>query len=370
MKKVPFVDLSQQYLELKEETDAAIANVVAKTSFIQGPDVKEFEALIAEHTGTKYSVGVANATAALKMTQLALDIGPGDEVITTVLTAAPTAESVMETGAKVKFVDIDPKTYSIDVEKIEAAITPNTKAIIPVHLYGIPVNMPKIFEIAKKYNNIPIIEDCAQAQGAMIGDKRVGSMGIAGCYSFFPSKNLGCMGDGGAMCTNDENIYQFVKMYSNHGRPDKFTHQILGSNERLDTIQAAILKIRIKRLDAWNAHRREVAKKYQEVLAGIPEITLPEIYPNSTPVWHLYVIRAERRDDLMAFLKTKMIGCGLHYPLPLHLQPSMAKGYAKGDFPVVEKATSEILSIPMYSHMDLNDTEIVAEAIREFYGHK
>jgi len=367
--KVPFVDLSQQYMELKEETDAAIANVIKNTAYINGPDVKEFEGLLAEHTGTKYAVGVANATAALTMVQLALGIKKGDEVITTVHTAMPTAESIVNAGGKVRFVDIDPKTYCIDADKIETAITPNTKAIIPVHLYGIPANLEKIFAIAKKHN-LYVIEDCAQAQGAMVGDKRVGSMGIAGCYSFFPSKNLGCMGDGGAMCTNDEKVATFVKMFSNHGRQSKFTHEIPGANERLDTLQAAVLKLRIKCLDKWNAHRRAVADMYAKVLADIPQITLPQTYPGTTPVWHLFVVRAERRDDLMTYLKSQGIGCGLHYPLPLHLQPAMAEGYKKGDFPEAEKATSEIVSLPMYGHMNIDDTNVVANAIREFYKSK
>ena len=369
MKKVPFVDLSQQYLELKAETDAAIANVIANTSYIQGPDVKVFEELLAEHTGTKYAVGVANATTASTIVQKALSIGKGDEVITTVHTAIPTAESIINAGATVKFVDIDPLTYQIDAEKIEAAITPNTKAIIPVHLYGIPANLPRIFEIAQKHN-LHVIEDCAQAQGALVGDKRVGSMGIAGTFSFFPSKNLGCMGDGGAMCTNDESVATFVRMYSNHGRRSKFTHEIPGANERLDTIQAAVLKLRIKRLDAWNIQRRKVADMYDKVLANIPEIVTPKTYANTTPVWHLYVVRAEKRDDLMKFLKEKGIGSGLHYPLPLHLQPATAKGYAKGDFPEAELATETIVSLPMYSHMPEDDACIVADAIREFYGRK
>ena len=249
VKKIPFCDLLPQYEELKAETDAAIADVIATSSFIKGKAVGEFEKALAEHTGVALAVGVANATSALWMVQKAMGIGPGDEVITTVHTAICTPESTCLAGAKPVFVDIDPDTYQISPEAIERAITPRTKLLLPVHLYGIPVDLPAIMAIAAKHN-LPVLEDCAQAQGAMVGDKRVGATGVAGCYSFFPSKNLGCMGDGGAMASNDEGLVQEVRKFSNHGRLDKFNHEIPGCNERLDTLHAAVLKLRLARLDA------------------------------------------------------------------------------------------------------------------------
>ncbi|MBX7243938.1 MAG: DegT/DnrJ/EryC1/StrS family aminotransferase [Candidatus Sumerlaeaceae bacterium] len=367
MGKVPFVDLGPQYTELKAETDAAIAEVIRTTAFINGKQVGEFEKALAESVGTKYCVGVANATSALWATMKALGIGPGDEVITTTHTAVCTTEAIALNGAKIVFCDIDPRTYQIDLDQVEAKITARTKLILPVHLYGIPVNMPRLLEISRKHN-IPILEDCAQAQGAEVGGKRVGSMGIAACYSFFPSKNLGGMGDGGAMCTNDEKSAKFVRMFCNHGRLDKFNHEIAGCNERLDTLQAAILNVRLKRLDAWNAQRRRVATIYSEALSEVPQVVLPQAYPDTTPVWHLYVIRAKDRDGLAAYLKEQGIGTGLHYPLPLHLQPSMAFDYRKGDFPEAEKACSEMLSIPMYGHMTEDQALEVSKAVAAYYA--
>jgi dTDP-4-amino-4,6-dideoxygalactose transaminase len=365
--KIPFVDLYPQYEELKAETDAAVAEIIRKSAFIQGPAVKEFEQALAASIGLKHAVGVANATSALMMTLKAMGVKAGDEVITTPLTAFPTAEAIALNGAKVVFADIDPKTYQIDPADIERKITPRTKAIVPVHLYGIPVNLPVILEIAGRHN-LPVLEDCAQAQGAEINGRRVGSMGVAGCYSFFPSKNLGCWGDGGAMATNDEAIAKFVHMYANHGRVDKFNHEIVGANERLDTLHAAVLKLKLIRLDAWNAMRRVVAETYRDQLRDVEEVTLPETYPGATPVWHIFVIRAKDRDDLAAHLKEKGIGTGLHYPSSLHLQPAMAKDYKKGDLPVVERATAEILSIPMYPHLPVEAAVRVCDEIKEFYA--
>ncbi len=367
MGKIAFVDLLPQYEELKAETDAAVAEVIRTSAFIQGKPVKEFEQALAESVGVKYAVGVSNATAALWMTLKGMGVKEGDEVITTPLTAFPTAEAIALNGARVIFADIDPKTYQICPDEIERRITPRTKAIVPVHLYGIPVNLPRILEIACK-NNLPVLEDCAQAQGAAIGDKRVGSMGVAGCYSFFPSKNLGCWGDGGAMASNDEALARFVRMFANHGRQDKFNHEIVGSNERLDTLHAAVLKLKLAQLDRWNAMRRAVADIYAERLAKVSEVVLPEVYPNSTPVWHLFVIRAKNRDDLAKYLKEQGIATGLHYPSSLHLQPAMSQWYGKGDLPHVEKATGEILSIPMFPHLAHEDAVRVCDEIAAYYA--
>ncbi|MCX7625561.1 MAG: DegT/DnrJ/EryC1/StrS family aminotransferase [Candidatus Sumerlaeaceae bacterium] len=369
MQKVAFVDLYPQYLELKGEIDAALENVIRTSSFIGGKLVTDFENALATSVGTKFAVGVANATSALWMTLKALGVGPGDEVITTPLTAFPTVEAILLNGATAIFADIDEKTFQISPQEIEGKITPRTKAILPVHLYGIPVNLKEILRIAGK-RNIPVLEDCAQAQGAEIGGKRVGSMGAAGCFSFFPSKNLGCWGDGGAVCTDDENIARFVRMFSNHGRLEKFTHEIGGANERLDTLHAAILRIKLTKLDEWNAQRRNIANFYTEALEKIEEIQTPQVYEDTVPVWHLYVIRAQKRDELANYLKSKGIGTGLHYPLPLHLQPAMGGEKRRGELPVVEQVTNEILSLPMYPHLALDDAKRVVDEIANFYSGK
>lgn len=369
MQKVAFVDLYPQYLELKGEIDAALENVIRTSSFIGGKLVTEFENALAASVGTNYAVGVANATSALWMTLKALGVGPGDEVITTPLTAFPTVEAILLNGATAVFADIEENTFQISPREIERKITPRTKAILPVHLYGIPVNLKEILQIAANHN-LPVVEDCAQAQGAEISGKRVGSMGVAGCFSFFPSKNLGCWGDGGAVCTDNEQIARFVRMFSNHGRLEKFTHEIPGANERLDTLHAAVLRIKLRKLDEWNAQRRKVADYYTEALANVDEVRTPQVYDNSVPVWHLYVIRAQKRDELANYLKTKGIGTGLHYPLPLHLQPAMGGEKRRGELPVAEQTTNEILSLPMYPHLPLDDARRVVEEITNFYTGK
>jgi dTDP-4-amino-4,6-dideoxygalactose transaminase len=369
VRTIPFVDLWPQYETLKAEIDAAIAEVIRTSAFIQGKAVREFEKALAESVGSPYAVGVANATSALWMTLRAMGIGPGDEVITTVHTAVCTAESIALTGAKIVFVDIDPKTYQMSVDAVQEAITRRTKAIVAVHLYGIPVDMMRLLEVAHKYK-VPVVEDCAQAQGAEVRGRRVGSLGIAGTFSFFPSKNLGAMGDAGAVVTKDERIERYARMFSNHGRLEKYLHEIQGSNERLDTLQAAILKVKLPHLDEWNAKRRRIAAVYAGHLPRHHGVVIPEVYPDTTPVWHLYVVRVPRRQELMTFLKERGVGTGLHYPLPLHLQPSMSTGYKEGDFPEAEKATQDILSLPMYPHMTEEDAVYVCEQIADFYARE
>jgi dTDP-4-amino-4,6-dideoxygalactose transaminase len=356
-------------MECKEEIDAAMAEVITKSSFINGPAVKLFEAELAESIGVKHAVGCNSATAAGWMLLKALGLEPGDNVVTTPHTAVATAEYMTMIGARPKFADIDPRTYQLCPKAAEAAIDSRTRAIMPVHLYGIPVNMDAFLELGRKYN-LPVIEDCAQAQGAEWKGKRIGSMGIAGCFSFFPSKNLGGFGDSGALVTNDDQLARYVRMFRDHGRESKYIHDFAAANERLDTLHAAILRVKLKQLDRWNAHRRAIADRYAALLADVPEVTLPEIYEGSTPVWHLFVIRAERRDDLEKYLKEKGIGTGRHYPLPLHLQPAMSEGYKEGDLPEAERACREILSLPMGTHMPLEQVDQVVAVIREFYGRK
>jgi len=366
---IPFVDLYPQYEEVKAEIDAAMEGVIRNSQFIQGKPVRAFEKDLAESVGARHGIGVANATAGGWLVLRALGIGPGDEVITTPLTAVPTAEYVTLAGGKVVFADIDPKTYQLCPAKVEEKITERTRALLPVHLYGIPFDIDAFLELGRKYN-LPVIEDSAQAQGARWKGAPIGSFGIASCWSFFPSKNLGCFGDGGAVTTDDEKVADYVRMFADHGRKEKFTHEFPGANLRLDGLQAAILSVKLRKLDEWNARRRAIADVYREELASVGEIALPEVSPDSTPVWHLYVIRAPRRDDLRKHLNGKGIGTGIHYPLPLHLQPAFAGCGEEGAFPEAERAVKEIVSLPMYPHMDPEQARTVAAEIRNFLAAK
>lgn len=364
---VPFSNLTAQYEEAREEIDAALQTAVSRSAFIGGKPVAEFESELAQSFGLKHACGVASCTAALTLVLKSLELKPGDEVITTVHTAAPTAEAIAEAGGRIVFCDIEEGTFQIDPAAVEAAITPRTRAILPVHLYGMSVRLREMLAIAEKHNLV-LIEDVAQAQGARYDDRPVGSFGVAGCLSFFPSKNLGAFGDGGAVVTDDAEIDRYVRMVSNHGRLDKFKHSILGANERLDALQAAILRIKLSRLESWNENRRQAAKWYEERLADIEEVILPKPIPECTPAWHLYVIRIKDRDDLAAFLKERGISTGLHYPMPLHLQPAFADlGKKAGDFPVAERLTQqEILSLPMFPHITEAEVDTVCQGVRQY----
>jgi dTDP-4-amino-4,6-dideoxygalactose transaminase len=365
--KVPFADLQPQYQEIKDEIDAVLKDVIANNWFIGGKPVKEFEQALTKSACRKHACGVANGTAAIAITLRALKLGPQDEVITTVHTAIPTAEAIVLAGAQVVFCDIEPTSYDIDPAAIEAAITPRTKALLPVHLYGMPANLKAIQAIAEKHK-LALIEDCAQAQGAAYDGKPVGTFGLAGCLSFFPSKNLGGWGDGGAVVTDDAAIDRYVRMYSNHGREDKYLHEFLGTNERLDALQAAVLNQKLKKLDDWNARRRTVAGWYEEMLKDVPGLTLPATTPGATPIWHLYVVLVEKRDAFMKFLKEHDVSTGLHYPMALHEQPAFAHlRLGKGAFPVAEKVTSECVSLPMYPHMNREQVEYVCQQIRAYF---
>ena len=365
--QVPFSDLTAQYLEAREEIDAAWQEAALRSAFIGGEPVKRFEAALAQSFGLNYACGVASGTAALAITLRSLRLGPEDEVITTVHTAAPTAEAITLVGGKIVFCDIEEDTFEIDPAAVEAAVTPRSRVLLPVHLYGLSARLKELLAIARKHN-LTVIEDCAQAQGTRYEGQLVGTFGAAGCLSFFPSKNLGAFGDGGAVVTNDETIDRFVRMYSNHGRLEKFDHTIQGANERLDALQAALMMPKLRRLEQWNERRRQAAKWYEQRLADIEEIRLPRPIPECTPAWHLYVIRIEGRDELEKFLKSEGISTGLHYPLPLHLQPAFAHlGKGIGAFPVVERLTQrEILSLPMFPHITEEQVIYVSQKIREF----
>jgi len=359
---IPFVDLKVQYDSIKDEINEVIQNVLDNTSFIMGEELKKFEVEFARFCDVKYAVGVANGSDALILALRACGIGKGDEVITVPHTFIATTEAITHVGGKIIFVDIDHKTYTIDVSKIEEKINKRTKTIIPVHLYGQPADMDPIMRLAKEYN-LKVIEDAAQAHGAEYKEKKVGSIGDVACFSFYPGKNLGAYGDAGMITTNSEEIAKKVKLLRNHGRiTKKYEHQIEGYSSRLDNLQAAILRVKLKYLNKWNDLRRRNAKKYNELLSNIDGIIIPYEADYAKHVYHLYVIKTESRDILREELKSNDIATGIHYPIPLHLQPAYKYlGYKEGDFQITEKASQEILSLPMFAELsDKQIDEIVA----------
>ena len=362
---IPFVDLKVQYDSIKDEIDNAIQNVLNTTSFIMGEELKKFEVEFAQFCDVKYAIGVANGSDALILALRACGIGEGDEVITVPHTFISTAEAISNVGGKIVFVDIDPKTYTIDVSKIEEGINERTKAIIPVHLYGQPADMDPIIRLAEKYN-LRIIEDAAQAHGAEYKGKKVGSIGDVSCFSFYPGKNLGAYGDAGMVVTNNEEIAEKIKLLRNHGRiTKKYEHETEGYSSRLDNLQAAILRVKLKYLDKWNDMRRSNAKKYNELLSNIDGIITPYEADYAKHVYHLYVIRTENRDKLRVELKSKGVATGIHYPIPLHLQPAYSYlGYKRGDFPITETVSQEILSLPMFAELNDRQIEEVVELIK------
>ena len=366
---VPLVDLKAQYQSIKPEIDAAIQRVVDNTSFIMGREVADFEQAFAEYCGVKHAIGVSSGTGALFLTLLAYGIGPGDEVITTPFTFFATGEAISQVGARPVFVDIDPNTYNIDPAQIEAAITPYTKAIMPVHLYGQPANMDAIMEIAARHN-LPVIEDAAQAHGSLYKGRRAGSLGHAACFSFYPSKNLGCYGDGGAVVTNDDEVARRVRLLRDHGRISKYEHITLGYGHRLDGIQAAILGAKLPHLDDWNEGRRQRAARYETLLADSDVIT-PHHLPETTPVYHCYVVRipGRDRDKVVEHMKEAGVGVGVHYPIPLHLQPAYRfLELGPGSFPVSEQMANEVLTLPIYAEMTDEQQDYVVEKLLEAVG--
>jgi dTDP-4-amino-4,6-dideoxygalactose transaminase len=367
--KVPLVDLKAQYHSIKEEIDQAVRGVIERGEYILGPEVRSFEEEIAAFIGVKYAVGVASGTDALHLAALAGGIKPGDEVITTPFTFIATAEVITNCGATPVFVDIEPKTYNIDPNKIESKITPKTRAILPVHLYGQPVNMNSIMELARKYN-LKIIEDCAQALGTEYRGKRVGAIGDAGCLSFFPSKVLGAYGDGGMVVTDDPDIADRVKMLRIHGAKEKYFNIIPGFNSRLDELQAAILRVKLRHLDRWNDTRRQKASIYAHLLGEIDGIEPPYPAPDSHHIFTYYTIRvgnSRGRDRLREYLNSQGITTAIYYPLSLHLQEVYKSlGYKPGDCPESEQAQEEVLSLPMYPELDDEQIKVIAKAIQDY----
>jgi len=365
---IPTFDLKRQYNGIKEEIDEAIAKVLERGSFILGEEVERFEEEFAQYLGAKFAVGVGSGTEALHLSLWALGIGPGDEVITTPNTAVPTIAAISLTGTRPVFVDIDPQTYTLDIARLESAITSKTKAVIPVHLYGNAVDMGPLMKIAKK-NNLAVIEDACQAHGAEYKGTKVGAIGNAGAFSFYPTKNLGCYGDGGMIVTNDEALAQKTRLLRFYGMSDKdkYIHVIKGINSRLDEIQAAILRVKLKYLEDWNDLRRAKASLYQQL---IPQryVQLPYEPPYAKHVYHLYVVRTERRDELRNHLNSHNINTLIHYPTPIHLQPSyLDLKLNKGSFHATEKCTGEILSLPMFPELADGEIEYIARTIADFF---
>jgi dTDP-4-amino-4,6-dideoxygalactose transaminase len=361
--RVPFVDLKAQYRSISGDVKQAIDGVIERTAFILGDDVAGFEAEFAAYLGVKHAVGVGSGLAALEMALRAYGIGAGDEVITTANTFIATVLAIMAAGARPVLVDVDPATYNMDPAALEAAITPRTRAVMPVHLYGQPADLESIGAIARSHRLL-VIEDTAQAHGAFYRGKRAGSFGDAAGFSFYPAKNLGCYGDGGMVVTNDPGVAETIRQLRNYGQRAKYYHEVKGSNSRLDTIQAAVLRVKLPHLDEWNARRRRNAKAYNELLAGLPAVC-PAITPGGDHVYHLYIVQVENRAAVQAALSSRGVDSGIHYPVPVHEQKACIDlGYRRGDFPVTEALADRILSLPMFAELTLEQIEYVADSLK------
>jgi dTDP-4-amino-4,6-dideoxygalactose transaminase len=361
---IPFVDLGLLHGQLRNEIDEAIRGVVDGNAFVSGPDVAAFEREFADYCEARYCVGTASGTAALHLAFVALDIGPGDEVIVPANTFVSTVMPLLHIGAQPVLVDCDPDAALIDVGAVETVLSERTKAIVPVHLYGQPADLDPLLEIAERHG-IKVIEDAAQAHGARYRGRRVGALGHAGCFSFYPAKNLGGLGDGGAVITNDASLAEGVRLLRDLGQETKYRHVIAGFNERLDTLQAAVLRVKLRHLDGWNASRREAAGAYAEALANL-DLLLPGTAPEREHVWHLYVARSERRDQLRRALGSAGVQTGLHYPVPIHLQDAFARlGYPRGSLPTAEAWSDRLLSLPMFPGLNRAQVEFVCEVVEE-----
>ena len=365
---VPFLDLKAQYKGIKDEVHAAINEVIENTAFAGGPFVAKFEQEFAKFCNSKHAIGVGNGTDALWLSLIALGIGQGDEVITVPNTFIATTEAISLAGAIPVFVDVEDKTNNMNPALIEAAITKKTKAIIPVHLFGQTADMDPILAVAKKHG-LYVVEDACQAHGAEYKGKKAGSMGSTGCFSFYPGKNLGAYGEGGAVVTNDDELAAKMRMFRDHGQAKKYYHAIIGWNARLDGIQGAVLSVKLKYLSAWNDARRKHAKDYTTGLSAVKDIIVPLEADYARHVYHIYAIRVKDRDKLMAYLTEKGISCGIHYPVPVHLQDAysfLKKG--EGSYPMAEKCASQYLSLPMFAELTDEQVAYVIEKIKEFYA--
>jgi len=366
--KVPYLDLPAQIRSIRPELDAAISRTLDNCTFCLGPDVAQFEKNFGAFCGAQFALGFNSGTSALHVAMRLCDIGPGDEVITTPYTFIATSWAISYCGARPVYVDIDPATFNLNPQLVERAITPRTKAILPVHLYGHPFEVDAIKEICQKHK-LPLIEDAAQAVGAKYKDKIVGALGDIGCFSFYPAKNLGACGEGGALVTNSPALAARAKSLREHGSTQRYHHDEVGYNYRMEGIQGAVLDVKLKHLAKWNAERRRVAHRYAELLTDTP-FQLPREAQYAESAWHLYTVRSSRRDELKKFLDNNGIGNAVHYPIPLHLQKVYAYlGHKPGDFPVAEKASQEVLSLPMFPELTDAQIQRVAKVIKQFFQH-
>ena len=364
--QIIYIDLQQQYRNLKSEIDAAIAGVLDSSSYVLGPAVQDFEKSYARYCGVEHCLGVSSGTTALVLALRALQVGPGDEIITAANTFVATAAAIAQTGARPILVDVDPVSRNIDPSLVEAAITDKTKGIIPVHLYGSPANMESVDRIATDHN-LFVLEDAAQAQGAKYKDKRTGSLGRMAAFSFYPAKNLGAFGEAGAVTTDDDELAHRVRMLRDHGSEKKYVHDLLGYNARMDGIQGAVLGVKLKHLDRHNDRRRAIAKMYGEALTGLP-LRLPADLPECEQVHHVYAIETEQRDDLQSYLKEEGVPTIIHYPIPIHLQKAFAYlDYGKDSFPHSERSAASTLSLPIYPEMTDSQVEYVASKVKHFF---
>lgn len=377
MNKIPPIDLGLQYTFIAQEVSVAVQQVLASGYYIGGAEVTQFEQQFAEYIGVSHCIGCNSGTDALFLALRALEIGPGDEVIVPVFTFIATAEVVSAVGATPVFVDIEEKTFNLDVNLVEAAITSKTKAIIPVHLFGQSVNMTRLMEIAKTHQ-LAVIEDCAQATGATWEGEKVGGMGDIGCFSFFPTKNLGACGDGGAVTTNNTAIASKIRMIKDHGQSSKYNSEVVGINSRLDAVQAAILNVKLRYLDQWNDQRGQIAQRYHQMLGAVPGLIIPEELPGGHSVWNQYTVRVIQqysqkgcdlifdRNVVRAQLQERGISTMVYYPVPLHLQPLYQNlGYQPDQFPIAEKLSQEVLSLPMFPELTTVQQDAVIYAIKD-----
>ena len=362
---VPFVDLNSQYDAIRDEIDGAIAGVIERSDFILGSEVSLLEDEFAGYCDARHAIGVDSGISALELTLRAFGIGPGDEVITPANTFIATALAISATGAAPKLVDVDPTTYLLDADLVEEAITSRTRAIMPVHLYGHPVDMDPLVELAD-HHGLVVIEDACQAHGALYRGRRVGSLAHGAAFSFYPGKNLGAYGDGGMVVTNSDEVADFVRLARDYGQRAKYEHVVRGYNRRLDTLQAAVLRVKLQHLDSWNEARSRHAELYTRLLAG-SGIVAPSQAAWARSVWHLYVIRVDRRDAVRDHLAARGIATGVHYPIPIHAQPAYESlGHGPGSFPVTERFSAEVLSLPMYAELTPALVERVVEVVGDF----
>ena len=362
--KVPLINLAAQYRSIRAELDEAVGRVLASGMYVQGEEVERFEEEFAGYVGVPHAVACASGTSALKLALLVAGIGGGDEVLTAANSFIATAGAIIHAGGRPAFADVDPATSNMDLAAVEKALTKNTKAIIAVHLYGHPVDMDPLRELAKA-KGLVLIEDAAQAHGARYKGAVVGSLGLAGCFSFYPTKNLGACGEGGAVVTHSSEMAHKLRLLRDHGSESKYIHSLLGYNDRMAALQAAVLRVKLRHLDSWVDKRRAHARLYNSLLEKTP-VECPREMPYAQPAYHLYVIHSRNRDRLAEHLKSKHVGVGLHYPVPLHMQPAMAHlGRKQGDFPVSEKLASRLLSLPMYPELTSDEIRYVCDAVAD-----